>query len=258
MVSTIGSPSLGAQLESWWESNLLAEMRMDERLVGLAYERSKRMAPRGIAVTDKRIRIYATYHNPKVGLLSVELPAKVDIPLDTVTRIELSGTEWLTVVAEATGEHKLRLTRSRDADFVAEKIAASAGVAVTRPARITDVVGSDTRPARHSSPILGDAWLEKRSPRFQDRFTAVLGVVFVALSLCLGGFVLYQLGSWVFGGSNTDSPSSRCDELKEWYAEQPYDSNPGIARDYYNSCDAMPPPVSNGELIFRNGDFVYR
>lgn len=183
MVSTIGSPSLGAQLESWWESNLLAEMGMDERLVGLAYERSKRMAPRGIAVTDKRIRIYPTYHNPKVGLLSVGLPAESDIPLDTVTKIQLSGSEWLTVVAEATGEHKLRLTRSRDADFVAEKIAARAGVAVTRPARITDVGGSDTLPARHSSPILGDAWLEKRSPRFQDRFTAVFGVVFVALSL---------------------------------------------------------------------------
>ncbi|OZE97446.1 hypothetical protein CH299_18640 [Rhodococcus sp. 14-2686-1-2] len=233
-------------------------MRMDERLVGLAYERTRRMAPKGIAVTDKRVRIYSTYHNPKVGLLSIELPAKVDIPLDSVTKIVWSGTEWVSVVAETTGEHKLRLTRSRDAKFVAEKIAASAGVAITRAARATDVGGSDSRRDRHSSPVLGDAWLEKRSPRFQDRFTAVFGVVFAALSLCLGGFVLYLFGSWVFGGSDTDSHSSRCDELEEWYVKQPYDSNPGIARDYYNSCDAMPPPVINGELIFRNGDFVYR
>jgi len=39
-----------------------------------------------------------------------------------------------------------------------------------------------------------------------------------------------------------------CNELKTWYDRNPGDSNPAIAEQYGETCEADPPPVLNGEL----------
>lgn len=50
------------------------------------------------------------------------------------------------------------------------------------------------------------------------------------------------------------SDADRCAELKDWYQDNPGDSNIDIAKDYYRACDDLPPPVLSGEL---DGEDIY-
>ncbi|WP_157105330.1 hypothetical protein [Rhodococcoides kyotonense] len=81
-------------------------------------------------------------------------------------------------------------------------------------------------------------------------FAGILGVG--AVAVIIG--IIALLGT-LFSGS--DDSDGRCETLQAWYNDNPYDSNPSIADDYYSSCGQVPPPVQNGELISRNGHYVY-
>ncbi len=90
-----------------------------------------------------------------------------------------------------------------------------------------------------------------RATRGERAGMAFAGVCLLAVVVA-GGAALVQFFGWL--GSEDDG---RCAQLSGWYADNPGDSNPNIAEDYASACGAVPPPVANGELVERDGDYVY-
>ncbi|OZE37227.1 hypothetical protein CH259_09960 [Rhodococcus sp. 05-2254-4] len=82
---------------------------------------------------------------------------------------------------------------------------------------------------------------------------AFVGLCLIAVIVAVG-FAAVEFFGWV----GSDNDDGRCAQLSGWYSDNPGDSNPDIAEDYAKACGAVPPPVQSGELVVRNGDYVYR
>ena len=82
---------------------------------------------------------------------------------------------------------------------------------------------------------------------------AFVGLCLIAVIVAVG-FAAVEFFGWV----GSDNDDGRCAQVSGWYADNPGDSNPDIAEDYATACGAVPPPVQSGELVERNGDYVYR
>ncbi|MCJ0907091.1 hypothetical protein [Rhodococcus sp. ARC_M6] len=89
------------------------------------------------------------------------------------------------------------------------------------------------------------------SPRVKITAEQVIGAFtyLVIAALIFGAcYLVYIVGGAIFDSFSSSGGSDRCSELQSWYSENAYDSNKTIARDYYQECGKIPPPVRNGEL----------
>ena len=81
------------------------------------------------------------------------------------------------------------------------------------------------------------------TPQAVLTLVAILAAVLLLIAYCT------RSGSSEPGNGR---PIDRCTELKQWYAENPGDSDVDIAKDYWLFCREIPPPVVSGELSFRD------